>query len=348
MTRFELRTLLFALFTLAPLAPGSFAHAQTYDADVEGLGSEPAPAHEGAHETTERPAAARYEAPRTYEPATPSYPREPEGDLAMLRAAGVDAVFMPDVSEVYAPGAQTIVGERGDDFELDVTAALELIAAQRPSVTFLTSPNNPTGIVESESTIRTVLGAVADVGGLLVVDEAYGQFAPWSATALLDDDTPLVVTRTYSKTWAMGGARLGYLLGPAWLMDELDKVVLPYHLDSMKQAAGLAALEFIDDMEAMVASVVEERGRIVARLQDLGADVWPSGANFVLFRPPSGDGAAVWQGLLDRSVLVRNTSGWDRLEGCLRVTVGTPADNARFLNAIAEVLGAPSGAETPS
>ena len=245
-------------------------------------------------------------------------------------------------------GAQTIVGERGDDFELDVTAARELIAAQRPSVTFLTSPNNPTGIVESESTIRTVLGAVADVGGLLVVDEAYGQFAPWSAAALLDDDTPLVVTRTYSKTWAMAGARLGYLLGPAWLIDELDKVVLPYHLDSMKQAAGLAALEFIDDMEAMVATVVEEQGRIVARLQDLGADVWPSGANFVLFRPPGGDGAAVWQGLLDRSVLVRNTSGWDRLEGCLRVTVGTPADNARFLNAIAEVLGAPSGAETPS
>jgi histidinol-phosphate aminotransferase len=247
-------------------------------------------------------------------------------------------------------GARTIVGERGAGFELDLDSARALIQVEKPSVTFLTSPNNPTGIVESEATIRAVLDWVRAVGGLLVVDEAYGQFAPWSSVSLLQDavlddtpsgdDLPLVVTRTYSKTWAMAGARLGYLLGPAWLIDQLDKVVLPYHLDSMKQAAGLAALEFIDDMETMVASVVEERGRIESTLLDLGADVWPSGANFVLFRPPGGDGDGVWHGLLDRSVLVRNTASWERLDGCLRVTVGTPEDNSRFLTALAEVLSA--------
>lgn len=235
-------------------------------------------------------------------------------------------------------GATPISGDRDDNFRLDLDSALTLITDERPSVTFLCSPNNPTGIVESESTVRSVLDAVDSVGGLLVVDEAYGQFAPWSAATLLGDDIPLVVSRTYSKTWAMAAARLGYLLGPGWLIEELDKVVLPYHLDSLKQASGLAALEFLADMEARVASVVEERGRIEAGLVDLGAEVWPSGANFILFRPPGGDGDAVWQGLLDHSVLVRNTAGWDRLDGCLRVTVGLPHENDRFLAALRDVL----------
>lgn len=235
-------------------------------------------------------------------------------------------------------GATPISGDRDDNFRLDLDSALTLITDERPSVTFLCSPNNPTGIVESESTVRSVLDAVDSVGGLLVVDEAYGQFAPWSAATLLGDDIPLVVSRTYSKTWAMAAARLGYLLGPGWLIEELDKVVLPYHLDSLKQASGLAALDFLADMEARVASVVEERGRIEAGLVDLGAEVWPSGANFILFRPPGGDGDAVWQGLLDHSVLVRNTAGWDRLDGCLRVTVGLPHENDRFLAALRDVL----------
>ncbi len=237
-------------------------------------------------------------------------------------------------------GATPISIDRDDDFRLDLDAALAAIATHRPSVTFLCSPNNPTGIVETEEAVRAVLDAVDAVGGLLVVDEAYGQFAPWSAATLLDEETPLVVSRTYSKTWAMAAARLGYLLGPIWLIEELDKVVLPYHLDSLKQATGLAALEFLSDMEARVSSVIEERGRIEASLADLGCTVWPSGANFILFRPPGGDGAAVWQGLLDRSILVRNTSSWEHLDGCLRVTIGLPDENTRFLSALKSVLGA--------
>ena len=204
---------------------------------------------------------------------------------------------------------------------------------------FLCSPNNPTGLVEPPELVGAVVDAVARAGrGIVVVDEAYGQFASWSAQSLLGDESPLVVSRTYSKTWSMAAARLGYLLAPAWLIAELDKVVLPYHLSVLAQLAGTLALDYADDMEARVAAIVEERGRVVAGLCELGAEVWPSGANFVLFRPPGGDGEAVWQGLLERSVLVRSWASWPRLEGCLRVTIGTPEENGLFLAALADVL----------
>ncbi|MEM9131003.1 MAG: histidinol-phosphate transaminase [Actinomycetota bacterium] len=241
-------------------------------------------------------------------------------------------------------GAEVVTGERGPDFDLPFATVAEVVAEHRPAVTFLTSPNNPTGTVETAETITATLEAVEAVDGLLVVDEAYGQFAPWSATELLDEDRSLVVTRTFSKTWAMAGARLGYLLGPAWLVQELDKVVLPYHLDAAKQIAGRIALDFVDDMERRVSTIVEERGRLQAALTDLGAEVWPSGANFILFRPPAdASGQSVWEGLVERSILVRNTASWDRLDDCLRVTIGTKADNDRFLDALADVLAGTPG-----
>ncbi|MEM7325496.1 MAG: aminotransferase class I/II-fold pyridoxal phosphate-dependent enzyme, partial [Actinomycetota bacterium] len=177
-------------------------------------------------------------------------------------------------------GSEAVSVDRLPDFSLHSDAAAEAIRNHRPAVTFLCSPNNPTGLLEPQETIETVLEAVVEVNGLLVVDEAYGEFAPRSAVDLLDEETPLVVTKTYSKTWAMAGARLGYLLGPAWLVAKLEMVVLPYHLDAVKQAAGLAALRFVDSMNARVAGIVEERGRILARLSELGAEVWPSSSNF--------------------------------------------------------------------
>ena len=232
-------------------------------------------------------------------------------------------------------GATVAEGERRDDFTLDLAEVCRVIADARPTVTFLCSPNNPTGLVEPEAMVRGVLDLVP---GLLVVDEAYGQFAPWSALGLVEEDRPLVVTRTYSKTWSMAAARLGYLVGPAWLVTELDKVALPYHLDAAKQVAGRLALRFVGEMETRVKQIVAERERITAALRSQPVHVWPSGANFVLFRPTRRDGRAVWQGLLDRSVLIRDCSSWPRLAGCLRVTVGTAAENDAFLAALAEVL----------
>ncbi len=235
-------------------------------------------------------------------------------------------------------GAERIQAERTDDFLIDADHAVGLINEHRPAVTFVCSPNNPTGMIEPTETILAMLDAVEATGGLLVVDEAYGQFSDWSALAVLDENRSLAVSRTYSKTWAMAGARLGYLLAPTWLVADLDKVVLPYHLDSVKQAAGLAALDFIDDMDERVSTIVEERGRISVTLDDLGCRVWPSGANFILFRPPAGDGERVWAELVERSVLIRNTASWNHLGGCLRVTIGTRADNDRFLSALTDVL----------
>jgi len=232
-------------------------------------------------------------------------------------------------------GASTVEGERTADFSLDLAELRRVIDTYRPTVTFLCSPNNPTGMVEPEAAVREALYLVP---GLLVVDEAYGQFAPWSALGLVDDDRPLVVTRTFSKTWSMAAARLGYLVGPSWLVAELEKVVLPYHLDAAKQIGGRLALRYVDDMEARVSLVISERQRVSSRLQQLAVHVWPSGANFILFRPEEMAGQDVWQGLLDRGVLVRNCSSWPRLDGCLRVTIGTAEEDDAFLVALEEVL----------
>ncbi len=235
---------------------------------------------------------------------------------------------------------EVVSGERHDDFSLDLDEVRRVLrpAAEggaEPVITFLCSPNNPTGMVETEATIR----AVADLTpGLLVVDEAYGQFAPWSALALVDDESPIVVTRTYSKTWSMAAARLGYLVGPSWLVAELAEVVLPYHLDAVKQIAGRVALRFADEMRRRVADLVEERGRVSAAMAELPVTVWPSGANFVLFRPETVAGDEVWKRLVDESVLVRNCASWDRLDGCLRLTLGTPAENDRFLSALGAIV----------
>jgi histidinol-phosphate aminotransferase len=136
----------------------------------------------------------------------------------------------------------------------------------------------------------------------------------------------------------MAAARLGYLIGPAWLVEQLEKVVLPYHLDVVKQIAGRLALDYRSEMDARVAALVEERGRLTARLEELPIDVWPSGANFLLVRAKTVGGDALWQALLDRSVLVRNCASWPRLDDCLRITVGTPEEDDALLTALEEIL----------
>jgi histidinol-phosphate aminotransferase len=235
----------------------------------------------------------------------------------------------------HLTGTELVQGRRRPDFTLDVGAAVELVQQQRPSIVFLCSPNNPTGLSEDASTVSSI---VAAADGLVVVDEAYGQFASWSALGLVAADVPLVVVRTYSKTWSMAGLRLGYLIGPPAVVKALERVALPYHLDALKQAAGCLALQFSAQMEQRVASVVAERARLVAALSRMPVQVWPSQANFVLWRPLEHSGQEVWQGLVERSVLVRDTSSWPELEGSLRTTVGTPDENDRFLSALGEVL----------
>lgn len=232
-------------------------------------------------------------------------------------------------------GATVVEGERGDAFALDLSEVRRVVESTRPAVTFLCSPNNPTGVVDDEVDVRSVVDMAP---GLVVVDEAYGQFASWSAQSLVSDDSPVAVVRTFSKTWSMAAGRLGYVIAPTWMVDELDKVVLPYHLDAVKQVAGILAVGFVDEMNARVRRIVSEREALVRELSALPVDAFPSGANFVLFRPRSLGGRTVWQGLLDRGVLVRDCSGWPRLTDCLRVTIGTPDENRIFVEALKEVL----------
>lgn len=234
-------------------------------------------------------------------------------------------------------GTEAIEIERRDDFSIDLDSAIAAIEQHRPTVTFLCSPNNPTGIVESRELVERILDAVNGIG-LLVVDEAYAQFSTWTALELLDEDTPLIVTRTFSKTWAMAAARLGYLVAPRWVTERLGVAILPYHLDAISQAAGTIALDFEDEMRARVARLVEQRGTIQAGLAELGVEFWPSSSNFVLFRPSGQAANDVWDQLVERGVLVRNCATWPRLDGCLRVTVGTAEENAAFLGALGAIL----------
>ena len=231
--------------------------------------------------------------------------------------------------------AAVVAVERGPDFAIDPTVAGEAMAASGPAIVFVCSPNNPTGLAEDRAVVERLVDRAP---GLVVVDEAYAQFSSWTALDLVAQDRPLLVTRTYSKTWALAAARLGYVIGPAELVAELDKVVLPYHLDTVTQAVGMAALRYRAEMEQRVALLVEERGRLTVALAELEVDSWPSDANFILFRPRRLSGRQVWDALVQRSVLVRDTSSWPRLQGCLRVTVGTAAENTRFIDALTEVL----------
>ena len=250
------------------------------------------------------------------------------------RAAVFEPSYVLHAHIANITGTGVVTGERGANFALDAADAAAFVADEAPEVVFLTTPNNPTGTVEPRATVEALLEAAP---GLVVVDEAYADFAPWSAIELVAAGTPLVVVRTYSKVWSMAAFRLGFCVAPPEVVADLEKVVLPYHLSVPTQVAGTVALRFVDEMRARVEAIVAERERLTAALGDLdGVEAYPSGANFVLFR--TRDGHQVWQGLLDKDVLVRDFSRWPRLDDCLRVTVGRPEENDAFLTALKEVL----------
>jgi histidinol-phosphate aminotransferase len=232
-------------------------------------------------------------------------------------------------------GTRVVVGERTADFTVDPAAAHALLEEHHPEIVSLCSPNNPTGTVEPTATIESIVDATE---GLIVVDEAYGEFAERSAMELVADDAPLVVVRTYSKVWSMAALRLGFCVAPPWVVEELEKVVLPYHLAVPTQLAGVLALRYGAEMDERVAVLVNERERLRSELAAVdGVTALPSGANFVLVRV-HGDAHALWQSLVDRGVLVRDFSRWPRLHDCLRVTVGTPEENDAFLTALRTAL----------
>ncbi|TVS84453.1 histidinol-phosphate transaminase [Mycobacterium helveticum] len=253
--------------------------------------------------------------------------------------------FVPSYSmhPIIADATRTawIEAPRADDFSLDVDKAVAAIAENKPDVVFVASPNNPSGQSISLPDLRRLLDAVP---GILIVDEAYGEFsAQPSAVSLVGQyPTRLVVTRTMSKAFAFAGGRLGYLVATPAVIDALLLVRLPYHLSSVTQAAARAALRHAGDTLGSVAALVAERERVTKSLRDMGFRVIPSDANFVLFGEFA-DAPAAWQRYLDAGVLIRDVG----IAGYLRATTGLAAENDAFLRASADLAAAELAPVTP-
>ena len=226
-----------------------------------------------------------------------------------------------------------IAAERTSDFSLDAEQAAATIRRHEPDLVFLTSPNNPTGSATPLDVVETVC---ATAPGMVVVDEAYAEFArdrSATALALLPRFPRLIVVRTMSKAFALAGARVGYLAADPAVVGALQLVRLPYHLSAVTQAVALAALRHSTELLSCVSTIREERDALVRNLRALGLTAPVSDANFVLFGRFA-DRRGVWQALLDRGVLIRETGPpeW------LRVTIGTPAETATFLAELKGVL----------
>jgi len=235
----------------------------------------------------------------------------------------------------YARNTHTrwVTGRRDDDFGIDADDAVALVERERPDVVILTSPNNPTGTALPLDTVRAIC-AVAP--GVVVVDEAYAEFrrdGTPTALELLGDHPRLLVTRTMSKAFALAGGRVDYVAAAPEVIEAIRIVRLPYHLSAVTQAVARVALDHADELLARVDELRATRDGLASRLGDLGLDVAASDSNFILFGR-FGDRHAVWRGLLDRGVLIRETGPRE----WLRVSVGTPAETESFYGALKEVL----------
>ena len=266
--------------------------------------------------------------------------------LQLLQAFGgpgrVALSFAPTYSMYpeYARDTMTewVAGHRAEDFSLDLEAARRLVEERRPAVVLLPSPNNPTGTALPPEAVTMLCEAAAsyEPGGIVVVDEAYGEFrraGTPSALELLPRHRNLVVTRTMSKAFALAGARVGYLAADPAICDAIRVVRLPYHLSAVTQATALAALRHAPELLGKVDDLRAERDATVAWLRDQGLEVADSDANFALFGRFA-DRHAVWQGLVARGVLIRETGP----DGWLRVSVGTAEEMAAFKKALLETL----------
>ena len=230
-------------------------------------------------------------------------------------------------------------GGRREDFSLDIAKAVGEIAKIKPGLTFITTPNNPTGTTVTLEEISQIAAATAQSNGLLIVDEAYAEFSNLpSAVTLISKYPNLIVIRTMSKAFAFAGARLGYLIGDTEVINAMFLVRLPYHLSSLTQAAAEVALEFQGELLGTVESLIRSRESLLSRLEELGLQVVPSQANFIVFTGFAQTPAQLWRQLLDRGVLIRDVG----LLGHLRVTIGNEAENLKFIAALQEILNGES------
>jgi histidinol-phosphate aminotransferase len=232
-------------------------------------------------------------------------------------------------------GAEWIDGKRNADFSLNTSDAVSEILRNKPTLTFITTPNNPTGGAVTIDEIQELADACKTVGGLLVVDEAYAEFSQEkSAVTLIANNPHVLVIRTMSKAFAFAGARVGYLVSDVVVKDAMMIVRLPYHLSSLTQAAAEVAIDHRAELLAGVSNLVESRAIVVGALHEMGLTTIPSSANFVLFTGFKQDAPQLWAALLEKGVLIRDVG----LSGYLRVTIGNEAENTLFVSALKELI----------
>lgn len=232
-------------------------------------------------------------------------------------------------------GTSWIDGGRNPDLTFNVDIAKAQISEHKPALTFITTPNNPTGDLIPIEAISKIAEVVAVHGGLLIVDEAYAEFSSErSAVTLIGEHPHVVVIRTMSKAFAFAGARLGYLVADPRVIDAMQIVRLPYHLSSITQAVALIALDYRAELLGNVATLIAAREGLVSELKALGLTTRPSGANFILFTGFAHTAPQLWSALLEKGVLIRDVG----LSSYLRVSIGNEAENKAFIKALREVL----------
>jgi len=232
-------------------------------------------------------------------------------------------------------GAQWIDGKRNVDFSLNVADAVAEVQKHKPTLTFITTPNNPTGGAVTIAEIQQLADACKVVGGLLVVDEAYAEFSQEkSAVTLIANNPHVIVIRTMSKAFAFAGARVGYLVSDVAVKDAMMIVRLPYHLSALTQAAAQVAIDHRAELLGGVATLIAARESVVQALGDMGLTTITSSANFVLFTGFKQDAPQLWAALLEKGVLIRDVG----LSGYLRVTIGNEAENTLFISALKELI----------
>ena len=232
-------------------------------------------------------------------------------------------------------GSAWIDGKRNADFSLNTADAVSEIQKHKPTLTFITTPNNPTGGAVTIEAIQMLADAAQSVGGLLVVDEAYAEFSQEkSAVTLIANNPHVIVIRTMSKAFAFAGARVGYLVSDASVKDAMMIVRLPYHLSALTQAAAEVALDHRSELLGGVSTLIAARATVVQALHEMGLTTIPSSANFVLFTGFKQDAPQLWAALLEKGVLIRDVG----LSGYLRVTIGNDAENNLFISALKELI----------
>jgi histidinol-phosphate aminotransferase len=257
--------------------------------------------------------------------------------LFMAFGSGSALGFTPSYSMhpliAKVTGVSWINGSRREDFTLDYDSALAQIQREKPALTFITTPNNPTGSSLSIDEIEKLAKATP---GLLVIDEAYAEFSEeTSAVTLIEKYPHVVVIRTMSKAFAFAGVRLGYLVADEAVINAMYLVRLPYHLSALTQAAGEVALDYQEELLANVARLRADRKTLAQEITALGLTVVPSDANFLLFGGFAKPAAQLWQEMLERGVLIRDVG----LLGYLRVTIGNEAENKKFIDSLSACLG---------